>query len=35
MLFNDWWMVWLAAPAVGTLVVGAFIAFSASLVRHS
>ena len=40
MFINDWWLAWLIAPTVGTLVIGtlvigAFIAFSASIVRHS
>lgn len=40
MFINEWWLAWLIAPVVGTLVIGtlvigAFIAFSASVVRHS
>lgn len=35
MFINEWWLAWLIAPAIGTLVIGAFIAFSASMVRHS
>lgn len=33
MFISEWWIAWLIAPVAGTLVVGAFIAFSASMVR--
>ncbi len=40
MFINEWWLAWLIAPVVGTLVIGtlvigAFIMFGASMMRHS
>lgn len=38
MLLDQWWLAWLMAPVVGTIVVGAVIAMlisaSTSVVRH-
>ncbi|WP_262339856.1 MULTISPECIES: hypothetical protein [Idiomarina] len=40
MFINEWWLAWLIAPVlgtlvIGTLVIGAFIMFGASMMRHS
>ncbi|PYE31780.1 hypothetical protein DFP83_10840 [Idiomarina fontislapidosi] len=31
---NHWWLVWLIAPVLGTVIIGAVTAASSSLVRQ-
>lgn len=35
MILEPWWLGWLAAPVIGTLVVGAVLGLSASMMRQS
>ncbi|SDG10079.1 hypothetical protein SAMN04515658_11261 [Idiomarina zobellii] len=33
-IFEPWWVGWLAAPVIGTLIIGAAMGLSASMMRQ-
>lgn len=35
MIIEPWWLGWLAAPALGTLIIGLAMGLSASMMRQS